>query len=108
MVVRDACPGCGSPQFKKHGHIYSGKQDHQCKACRCQFVASAEECIISDEQHTLIEHLLRERLSLRGICRAVGVSLPWLLHCMVECFAAWAAKACCNSAKIFSRGLSEV
>ena len=30
---------------------------------------------------------LRERVSLRGMCRAVGVSLPWLLHCMVECFA---------------------
>jgi hypothetical protein len=29
---------------------------------------------------------LRERISLRGICRAVGVSLTWLLHFMVECF----------------------
>jgi insertion element IS1 protein InsB len=34
-----------------------------------------------------IANLLRERLSLRGICRAVGVSLTWLLHFMVECFA---------------------
>jgi transposase-like protein len=50
MVVRDACPGCGSPQFKKNGHIHSGKQNHQCKACRRQFVASAEDHIISDEQ----------------------------------------------------------
>ena len=51
-------------------------------------MASAEECIIGDEQHTLMAHLLREGLSLRGICRAVGVSLTWLLHCMVERFAA--------------------
>jgi hypothetical protein len=36
----------------------------------------------------MIEHLWRERISLRGICRAVGVSLAWLLHCMVERFAA--------------------
>lgn len=35
-----------------------------------------------------IEQLLRERVSLRGICRAVGVSLTWLLHVMVECFTA--------------------
>ena len=35
-----------------------------------------------------VEHLLRERISLRGICRAVGVSLTWLLHFMVECFTA--------------------
>jgi hypothetical protein len=64
------------------------KQNHQCKACGRQFVASPEDHIISEEQRTLIEHLLRERISLRGICRAVGVSLPWLLHVMVECFAA--------------------
>jgi insertion element IS1 protein InsB len=51
-------------------------------------VASAEDRSIADEQRTLLEHLLRERISLRGICRAVGVSLTWLLHFMVECFAA--------------------
>src|SRR4029077_9060979 len=39
------------------------------------------------EQRPLIEHLLRERISLRGICRTVGISLTWLLHFMVECFA---------------------
>jgi hypothetical protein len=32
-------------------------------------VANSEDHIISDEQRTLIEHLLRERISLRGICR---------------------------------------
>ena len=88
MVVRDACPACGSTQFKKNGHIHSGKQNHQCTTCGRQFVASAEDRIISYEQRTLIEHLLRERLSLRGICRAVGGSLTWLLHFMVERFAA--------------------
>lgn len=40
--------------------------------------------IIADEQRTLIEHLQRERLSRRGICRAVGVSLTCVLHFMVE------------------------
>ena len=88
MVVRDACPGCGSIQFKKNGHSHSGKQNHQCKACKRPFVASAEDRLIADEQRTLIEHLLRERILLRGICRAVGVSLTWLLHFMVERFTA--------------------
>jgi transposase-like protein len=88
MVVRDACPGCGSPQFKKNGQIHSGKQHHQCKTCGRQFVASGEEHLISDEWRTLVEHLLCERISLHGICRAVGVSLMWLLHFMVERFAA--------------------
>jgi insertion element IS1 protein InsB len=88
MVVRDACPECQANRYKKNGHTHTGKQNHQCKACGRQFVAMAEHRIITHEQRTLIEHLLRERISLRGSCRAVGVSLPWLLHFMVECFAA--------------------
>jgi hypothetical protein len=36
----------------------------------------------------MVENLLRERISLRGICWAVGVSLTWLLHFIVACFAA--------------------
>jgi insertion element IS1 protein InsB len=88
MVVRDACPECGSDRYKKHGHTRYGKQNHQCQACERPCVASAEDRIIADEQRTLIEHLLRERISLRGICRAVGVSLTWLLHFIVERFAA--------------------
>lgn len=72
MVVRDAGPGCGATQFKKNGHIHSGKQNDQCQARGRQFVADATERIISHEQRTLIEHLLRERISLCGICRAVG------------------------------------
>jgi insertion element IS1 protein InsB len=88
MVARDACPECGSDRYKKNGHTRHGKQNHQCKACERQFVATAEDRIIADEQRTLIEHLLRERISLRGICRAVGVSLTWLLHFSVERFAA--------------------
>ena len=48
----------------------------------------AADRLISDEQRTMREDRLRERISLRGICRAVGVSLTWLLHFMVERFAA--------------------
>ena len=80
MIVRDACPECGSNQYKKNGHTRHAKQNHQCKACGRQFVATAENLVIAHEQRKLIEHLLCERISLRGICRAVGVSLTWLLH----------------------------
>jgi insertion element IS1 protein InsB len=88
MIVREACPACGSTGFKNNGHIHSGKQHPQCKACGRQFVADAIDRSISRNQRTLIEHLLRERISRRGICRAVGVSLTWLLHFMVEGLAA--------------------
>ena len=88
MVVRDACPACGSHRYKKNGHTRHGKQNHQCKACERQFSATADDRLIADERRTRVEHLLRERISLRGICRAVGVSLTWLLHFLVECFKA--------------------
>ena len=32
--------------------------------------------------------LTREKISLHGICRAVGVSMRWLMHFIVTCFAA--------------------
>jgi insertion element IS1 protein InsB len=88
MLIRDTCPACGSSRYKKNGHTRHGKQNHQCKACERQFSATANDRLIADERRTRVEHLLRERISLRGICRAVGVSLTWLLHFMVECFTA--------------------
>jgi IS1 family transposase len=44
--------------------------------------------VITAEQRVLIERLLLERISLRGICRAVGVGLQWLLQFMVTQFQA--------------------
>ena len=58
MIVRDACPECGSDQYKKKGHTRYGKQNHRCKACERQFVAPPEDRHIADEQRTLIEYLL--------------------------------------------------
>ena len=88
MLIRDACPACGSSRYKKNGSTRHGKQNHQCKACERQLSATAHDHLIADERRTRVEHLLRERIALREICRAVGVSLTWLLHCMVVCFPA--------------------
>jgi insertion element IS1 protein InsB len=87
MLVREACPHCGSIWYEKNGHTRHAKQNHQWKACERQCVATAEDRGIGSEQRTMIEHLLRERILLRGICRAVGVSLARLLHFMVARFA---------------------
>jgi insertion element IS1 protein InsB len=88
MVIRDVCPQCESSKYKKNGHIHNGKQNHQCKDCGRQFVDSLEQDLVSDETRGLIERLLLERLSLRGICRAVGVGLKWLLGFIVNQFEA--------------------
>jgi insertion element IS1 protein InsB len=85
---REVCPECGSQQFKKNGHLHNGKQNHQCKMCGRPFVADATNRVIVEEQRALVERLLYEKISLHGICRAIGVSLRWLMDFIVARFAA--------------------
>src|SRR4029434_9812961 len=88
MIIRDMCPQCQSPKYKKNGHIHNGKQNYQCKDCGRQFVDCFAQYLVPDDTRVLIERLLVERISLRGICRAMGVTLKWLLGFLVECFEA--------------------
>src|SRR5215831_14915082 len=88
MVIRDVCPRCKSPKYQKHGHIHNGTQNPHCHDCGRPFVQCGEQYLIANDKRGLIERLLVERLSLRGICRAVGVTLKWLLGFLVQCLAA--------------------
>jgi IS1 family transposase/transposase-like protein len=88
MSIRDACPECGSGRFKKNGHIHNGKQNHRCKACGRQFVVDATKRMIDEEDRRLVERLLCEKISLHGICRAIGISIRWLMDFIATCFAA--------------------
>jgi insertion element IS1 protein InsB len=58
------------------------------QGCGRQFVDCFAQYLVSDDTRALIERLLVERISLRGICRAVGVTLKWLLGFLVQCFEA--------------------
>jgi transposase-like protein len=82
MIMREACPQCRSTWYKRNGHSHTGKQTHHCKLCGRAFVLAPENFVITEEQRALVERLLLERISLRGICRAVGVGLQWLLQFM--------------------------
>jgi insertion element IS1 protein InsB len=88
MVIRDVCPRCKSSKYKKNGHIHNGKQNHHCHNCGRQFVECFAQYLLSAKTRALIERLLLERISLRGMCRAVGVGLKWLLGLLVQCFEA--------------------
>ena len=77
MII--CCPDCGKTRIKKNGHIHNGKQNHYCKGCGRQFVKAPKQKLISEEKKEQIRKLLLERIPLRGICRAMGVSLGWLL-----------------------------
>ncbi|WP_041231830.1 IS1/IS1595 family N-terminal zinc-binding domain-containing protein [Deinococcus peraridilitoris] len=73
-----ACPGCGSERTVKNGHLKSSKQRFLCRVCQRQFVLEPLKHPIDPATKQLVDKLLVERLSLRGICRAVGVSRSWL------------------------------
>jgi insertion element IS1 protein InsB len=68
--------------------IHNGKQNDHCHDCGRQFVQCFEHYLISEKKRGLIKRLLVERISLRSICRALGVTLKWLLGFLVQCFEA--------------------
>ena len=73
------CPHCHSREVKKNGHTPTGKQNFQCKVCLRQFLEFGQDWFVSESERELIDKLLLERISLRGICRVCGVGLTWLL-----------------------------
>ena len=75
MVVREAWPACGSKRCKRNGPLQTGQQNHHCKACGRPCVLHADHRVISDEQRALVERLRCEKISLHGMCQAVGVSI---------------------------------
>jgi hypothetical protein len=88
MVRREACPGCGSVQLTRNRPLHTGTQNHQGKACGRPWVLHAEKRVIAEEPRILVAGLLREQISLPGICRAVGVGIKGLMHFMVDRFKA--------------------
>jgi insertion element IS1 protein InsB len=86
MVIREVFPGCRSVRYKKNGRIHNSQQNYPCHDCGRQFVQCCEQYLIADDKRGLIERILVEQISLGGICRAVGVTLKWLLGFLVQCF----------------------
>lgn len=72
------CPSCGSHHIVKNGSIHNRKQKYKCKNCGRQFIDKPTNIIVSDETKQLIDKLLLERISLRGIARVTNVSWSWL------------------------------
>ena len=77
---RIQCPKCGSGSVKKNGNTRHNQQRYLCKICSYQYSEHPTNKQISTRELTIINNLLVERISLRGICRSVGVSMTWLLE----------------------------
>jgi len=76
--VQLMCPSCGSHQTIKNGSTHNKKKKYKCKDCGRQFVENPTNITVSPETKQLIDSLLLERISLRGIARVTGVSWSWL------------------------------
>jgi len=72
------CPRCGSHHTIKNGSTHNAKPKRQCKDCGRQFVVNPTNITIPQETKQLIDLLLLERISLRGIARVTGVSWSFL------------------------------
>jgi hypothetical protein len=88
MSIRDGCPAWGSGRFKKSGPLHTGKQHPRGKACGRQFVSEATQRRMDEADRLVVERVLCEKLSLHGLCRAVGVSIRGLRDVITGCFAA--------------------
>ena len=86
MMIRNACPRCEKTDYKKNGKAHHGKQNYRCRRCGREFIREVDRNPIAPEQQELVKKLLLERISLRGICRVVGVSLDWLLTFLVSLY----------------------
>ena len=72
------CPRCHAAHVVRNGTLRSGSPDFLCRGCGRRFVAAPKKGPVPDERKELIRRLLLERLSLRAIARAAGVSRSWL------------------------------
>jgi len=73
------CTRCHAVKVKRNGNTRHGQQRYKCTVCNFQFSANPTNKLISAGELICINKLLLERLSLRGICRVMDVSMTWLL-----------------------------
>ena len=68
------CPRCSATHVVRNGRTQSGSPNFLCRGCGRRFVPRPKRGPVPDATRDLIRRLLRERMSLRGIARATGVS----------------------------------
>ena len=72
------CPRCSATHVVRNGRLRSGSPQFLCRGCGRRFVATPKREPVTDARKALVRRLLRERVSLRGIARATGLSRSWV------------------------------
>ena len=73
-----SCPRCSAAHVVRNGPNSAGTPTFRCRHCGRRFVAAPQKGPVADDRKALVRRLLHERLALRAIARAVGVSRSWL------------------------------
>ena len=81
-----ACPRCHCAHVVRNGKTKAGSANFKCRGCNRCFVANPKRRPITAERKQLVNNLLLERLSLRGVSRATGISRSWLQERVNELF----------------------
>ncbi len=71
------CPRCHAAHVVRNGTLRSGSPQFLCRGRGRRFVTAPRKGPVSDERKERIRRLLLERLGLRAIARAAGVSRSW-------------------------------
>lgn len=67
-----ACPHCKEAKHvTKHGATEAGTKRALCTACNKTFAINPKSKAVTPEKEAAILRLLEERITIRGICRAV-------------------------------------
>ena len=62
----------------RYGKTQSGSPNFRCRGCSRCFVERPKRGPVPDATKALVRRLLLERVSLRGVARATGLSRSWL------------------------------
>jgi hypothetical protein len=80
MKEQILCHYCLSTKVIKKGlNTTKKKQRFKCCNCKKQMVLDGYKWFVNEYNKEILNRLLGERLSLRGICRVLGLSLSWLM-----------------------------
>ena len=72
------CPRCAGTHVVRNGANTSGTPTFRCRGCGRRFVTAPAKGPVTDDQRAVVERLLAERMSLRGIARATGHARSWV------------------------------
>ena len=86
-VKKERCPYCLGTNIRPKGwNRKRTKRRLKCQDCKKHITQNGKRWFVSKEQIDYIKLLLAERLSLRGICRMIKVSMSWLLKYIIKLY----------------------